>query len=303
MVTKLNNIITSIIAIINSPLCKKKKLQSFLTFLYWTIRLRIPVKNKMVHSWIESSSFYFDSKDAGVLGNIYTGLDEFESMSFLLHAMRQHDAFFDIGSNSGIYSILSGKVVKSNTFSYEPNTECFQRLIDNIKLNNLNEKVLPNKTAVGNRQETRKFTNNLNCVGRFVSEQDLNIDYEYVEVTTLDNQIELHSKDTFFIKIDVEGFEREVFDGGKKSFKNKNCMAVIVEMCGNGKDFGYSERTLFNDIKNSGFIPINYDPFKRKISENKTFAYDGNIIFIKNLKTIQDRVQNAKSFHIKGHTL
>lgn len=303
MIKKMSGLITSFRAYLNSPLCKKKKFLSFFRVLYWMMKVRIPTKKKMVYSWIDDSSFYFDGNDHGVTGNIYTGLDEFESMSFLMHTMRQEDTFFDIGSNSGIYSVLSGKVVKSRTFSYEPDTECFKRLSKNIELNDLNEKVFPNKIAVGNKKETRKFTNNLNCIGRFVSEDVSNIDYEYVEVTTLDYEVKSHTKDLFFIKIDVEGFESEVFEGGEESFKSNNCMAIILEMCGNGKDFGYSEKTLFDEIKNCGFIPIKYDPFKRELSENTSFAFDGNIIFIKNFKTIQERIEAAKSFSIQGYTL
>ena len=303
IIKKLTALITSIKAYLNSPLCKKKKFLSFFRILYWIINLNLSTKKKMVYSWLQGSSFYFDGKDSGVLGNIYTGLDEFESMSFLLHAMREQDTFFDIGSNSGIYSVLSGKVIKSRTFSYEPNTECFKRLSANIELNNLNEKVFPNKIALGKQKETRKFTNNLNCIGRFVSEDDLNIDYEFVEVSTLDYEVKPYIEDSFFIKIDVEGFEKEVFEGGKESFKSNNCMAVIVEMCGNGKDFGYSEKTLFDEIKNCGFMPIKYDPFKRELSENTSFAFDGNIIFIKNFKTTQERIEAANSFSINGYSL
>jgi len=67
-----------------------------------------------IYNWFEGASFYYDLNDHGVLGNIYAGLDEFESMSFLLHTMREEDTFFDVGSNSGIDSVLSGKVIKSN---------------------------------------------------------------------------------------------------------------------------------------------------------------------------------------------
>jgi FkbM family methyltransferase len=255
---------------------------------------------KGIYNWFSGAKFYYDIQDHGVLGNIYAGLDEFESMSFLLHTMRRRDTFFDVGSNSGIYSILSAKVLKSMTYSYEPSAECFKRLSKNIELNNLKDKVFPNKIAVGNKKEKRKFTKSLNCIGRFVSESDLNIDYEDVEVTTLDHEVYSHNTDCFFIKIDVEGFESEVFKGGKESFKNNNCIAVIVEFCGNGKDFGYSEKDLFEEIKKCDFIPIKYDPFKREVSINTSFAFDGNIIFIKNFKAIQERIEKTKSFTIQG---
>ena len=46
------------------------------------------------------------------------GLDEFESMSFLINVMREDDLLIDIGSNSGIYTILSSKVIGSKTYAY-----------------------------------------------------------------------------------------------------------------------------------------------------------------------------------------
>ena len=39
---------------------------------------------------------------AGMTGNLYSGLLEFEEMMFVIHYLRTEDIFFDIGANVGI---------------------------------------------------------------------------------------------------------------------------------------------------------------------------------------------------------
>lgn len=43
----------------------------------------------------------------GATGNWYCGLQEYEDMSFVLHALRPGDLFVDVGANIGSYSILA----------------------------------------------------------------------------------------------------------------------------------------------------------------------------------------------------
>ena len=43
--------------------------------------------------------------------------------------MREDDLLIDIGSNSGIYTISSSKVIGSKTFAHEPNKKCFKNLL------------------------------------------------------------------------------------------------------------------------------------------------------------------------------
>ena len=51
-------------------------------------------------------------------------------------------AFYDIGSNIGIYSIYFAKIKKGNVYSFEPSVFNLRQLCKNISLNKLSEKIL-----------------------------------------------------------------------------------------------------------------------------------------------------------------
>jgi hypothetical protein len=61
-------------------------------------------------------------------GNIYTGLHEFEDMSFLLHFLRPADLFIDIGANVGAYTIFASGIVAATSISIEPISQIFEIL-------------------------------------------------------------------------------------------------------------------------------------------------------------------------------
>jgi hypothetical protein len=70
----------------------------------------------------------------GATGAIYTGLQEFEDMAFLLHFLKPEDTFIDIGANIGSYSILAGGVSKANVICVEPIPQTFKSLLLNIQI-------------------------------------------------------------------------------------------------------------------------------------------------------------------------
>lgn len=293
MLNKINFFLISLKATINHPLNRKKRVRAMFTFLFWQIRLRV-LKQKRIFAWLFDAKFYYDLFDFGVLGNLWSGLDEFESMSFLINVMREDDLLIDIGSNSGIYTILSSKVIGSKTFAYEPNKKCFKKLTKNVSLNSIQEKVTAKRIAISHSSGERYFSKNLDTLGRF-SDKEEGIESEVVQVSSLDEESKSFPDKNLFIKIDVEGFETEVILGAENLLSKQNCICLIIELCGNGENFGFSEKKLYRDIIKKGFVPINYDPFERALKKNESFDFNGNQIFIKNEDVILKRLLEMNS--------
>ena len=82
-----------------------------------------------------------------------------------------------------------------------------------------------------------------------------------VDVTTLDAFISdnNYAKDKYYIlKVDVEGFEKQVFEGGKEFLKHYNIDGIVFEC--------FSKDDVFEVLKSYGYSSL------RKLSENNYFA-------------------------------
>lgn len=166
--------------------------------------------------------------------------------------------FIDIGSHVGTYSWMIGKKAK-HTFSFEcsPTTFCF--LCANIALHNLTEKVTPFPFALGNDERTidyivRSADGGGNGVKSLSSEDNTRKKIP-VMMKTLDS---FHFDNIGLIKIDVEGFEKEVLMGGLDTLKRNNYPRILFESWGDWKNKEGVQATklrveLFDFLKDLGY--------------------------------------------------
>ena len=67
--------------------------------------------------------------------------DDFEKAEqrFINKFLRPGDIFVDVGANIGLFTLIAAKLVgkRGHVYAFEPSSRIHQRLIDNIKLNNL----------------------------------------------------------------------------------------------------------------------------------------------------------------------
>lgn len=286
-----------LVHISGSPLNKKRRIKSVLTFFIWQVRSRI-YKTDHEHSWIAGSRFYVRLGETSLTGNIYRGLMEYEHMSFLLHFLRAEDNFVDVGANSGSYTILSSKVVGANTVSFEPLPETHARLISNVQLNAIESKVVAKNMAVGESEGRISFTQNLDSMNHITSASEADGEFIEVEISTLDSEI---VETPALIKIDVEGFESAVLSGAKNLLNNENLKAIIIELNGSGARYGYSDQSISNTLKSLEFCPISYNPVTRDIEPLPgPHNLSGNTIFIRDSDFVQKRLREAEKFSINS---
>ena len=222
---------------------------------------------------------------------------EYIDMSFLLHYLNDTDVFFDIGANVGAYTILASGVKGAKSIPFEPVPATFSKLIDQIKINHIDDLVIPRNNGIGDEVGVLRFTDTLNCQNKVSLDQDDN-QSTLVEVLTLDDFS--NPNDHSFVKIDVEGYEKFVFDGGKDFFSNPNVNALIVELNGSGLDYAINDQDLHSMIISYGFKPVSYDPFQRKIDIMSSYNEGGNTIYIKDISLAEKRV--LRSPNVVIHT-
>jgi len=122
----------------------------------------------------------------------------------------------DIGANEGFFSIIMGyNGVK--TYAIEPSPDNVSLFKNNIKINNLSNKITIFPYAAGNYDGTIDFKENrINRMWSSVESGRLNFLYKNIEVPIrkVENLIDKSEWNKIkLIKIDVEGYEKHVLDG------------------------------------------------------------------------------------------
>ncbi len=159
-------------------------------------------------------------------GILYNGSVEKEETSLVKRVLQKMLGaqaglnFYDVGANTGYYGImaafLGNKTVK--TFSFEPLSDCAWSIEQSAQLNNLQDHIKVFRTALGSTAGSATL---------FVSGSGSTLHKDFlgrpdapeqtVLVQTLDEIIEKNNLPApDFIKIDVEGHELSVLQGGQK---------------------------------------------------------------------------------------
>jgi FkbM family methyltransferase len=282
------------------PLSGPSGLFALSRFFRWQLKSRIS-EGVHIHKWIDNSKFYVSRGETGLTGNIYVGLHEFSDMSFLLHLLRPSDYFVDVGSNSGSYTILASSVVRAKSISIEPVPSTFDRLLLNIELNQIGHLVEAKNVALSSESGCLRVTVGTDTTNHLVTEGSID-GTEIVDVLTLD-EVTTSCAPTL-IKIDVEGWEFKVLEGGHDCLKDEKLKAIIIEINGNAVRLGFDDSMLVDRLSNLGFESFHYEPFSRVLT--RTYGKNlssGNTIFIRDLLFVQDRVATAENRKVLGKVI
>ena len=251
----------------------------------------------VVEPFIGSTKLWAQKGMEAATANIYTGLHEFNEMGFLLHFLQPEDIFVDVGANIGAYTILASGVIGARSISMEPVPTTFDILLKNIELNGIEDKVLALNIGVGSEESSLYFTDNKDSSNHVV----LNINKDEaglikVHTNTL-VKILLNEQCPSLLKIDVEGFEQEVINGASKIMENQKLKAVIIELIGEGKRYGFNEENIHLQLLKYNFSPYQYFPFDRKISTVPGHR-TSSTIYMRDINFIKMRIGNAKPIYV-----
>lgn len=137
----------------------------------------------------------------------------------------------DIGAHIGWYTVaLAGKA--NHVFSFECSPKSFNYLCANIALNNLDYKVTKYNCALSNEIGTTPYyirdpnDGGGNGISKFEYDNIKNTPHIDVPKNTLDSY---NLTNIGFIKIDVEGHEKEVLEGSVETIKRNNYPKILFE--------------------------------------------------------------------------
>lgn len=284
----------------NHPLTRNNKIAAVWRFFKWQMVTRI-FPFPFVHPFVENSKLLVSRGMAGATGNVYAGMHEFEDMAFVLHLLRPGDVFGDIGANIGSYTILASGVAKAQSVTVEPIPSTFSNLKNNVSINNLETLVELHNCGVGKEHGQLRFTEGYDTVNHVISEDEAkNIKTIEVPIRTMEELF--NARKPVLVKMDVEGFEMSVLQGGHSILKDPQLKAMIVELNGSCHRYGIKEEDIHTLLLSYGLSPYSYLPFERKLKKLDTFDAGGNTIYVREVQWIQERLSSARQFSVLNKT-
>lgn len=273
--------------------------------LRWQLAARLLPEAAFALPFANGTSLVVTRGMVGATGNWYNGLDEPEEMGFLLHVLQPGDQFIDIGANIGSFSVLAASVEGVKTIAFEPVPDTFQRLARNIAFNQLAERIDVRQQGVSDAPGVLQFTTSLDSMNYVVPDRAPGSDDTVaVDVVRLDDVVSPNGPGKMAFKIDVEGFEMSVLNGGAGLFASDAALCVIMETNGSGHRYGVKDGALFARMRDYGFAPYHYSPFSRSFSPAGEGDKDHiNTIFVKDMDEVIRRVRQAGAITLAGGTL
>lgn len=179
------------------------------------------------------------------------------------------NTIIDVGSNTGQFALEMRKCLPAaRIYCFEPLKDIYDELVKNFKGN---QKIKAFNVALGSfNGETKIFKNKFSPSSSILEMTNLHSEIfpytkesieENIEVRKLDDiasQENLELKPNILIKLDVQGYEDKVIQGGEELFKKAKIVLTEVSYY----EF-YKGQILFEEI---------YDYFKKR-----GFKYKGNI--------------------------
>ena len=141
--------------------------------------------------------------------------------------LKKGSVFVDCGSSHGYFSLMASKLVgeTGKVYSFEAYLPTYGRLKRNIRLNNCRN-VTAYNFAVGSKKGMLKMNLRYEDGSNSFVNVPFSVGTVMVKVVKLDDMIKGRVN---LIKIDVEGWEKDVLVGGSKLIDNNKDVKIILE--------------------------------------------------------------------------
>jgi FkbM family methyltransferase len=205
---------------------------------------------------INNFKMLVDTSDVSITPALFTKNYEMQETKFFKGIVKEGMTVVDIGAHIGSYTLLASRQVgvSGKVYAFEPNPTNFNLLLRNIKLNHINNVVAVNK-AVSNTNDShrlfidRKFSGSHSLAVNNLETKD-KAESIIVETMTLDSYFDDTRID--LIKIDAQGAEGLILEGGYKTFKNT--ASILMEFWAYGiRNFGHKPEELLEKLYKLGF--------------------------------------------------
>ena len=165
---------------------------------------------------------------------------------------------FDIGAHIGLVTLPLANAVSPNgqVFAFEPGNSNRRFLKQHLRINKI-ENVTVIADLIGEKSDdsVNFYQSSSDSGMNTITDTGRRKGYKRTTVKqiTLDEFCNLHQLKPQIIKIDVEGAEKMIIEGGKNMFKEKKIKAGLFEIGETLKDAGTSEQEIATILEGFGY--------------------------------------------------
>lgn len=145
------------------------------------------------------------------------------------YEITKDDIVFDIGANSGYFTIYAAKMAKQ-VYAFEPMQNLYNKIVSDVESNNF-KNVIVEDTGIAKDKGVRVFyesTHHNGCHSLYNrAETDKKIEIKTVNIEDYCKENSIDKID--FLKIDCEGAEYEIFDNLSTEFIRKVVKKIVME--------------------------------------------------------------------------
>ena len=201
---------------------------------------------------------------------------------FLEDYLKLGDRMIDVGANIGTLSLRASTLVgaEGEVFSFEANPTLSEFIKDNQTLNQFTNIKIYN-LAVGDSNGTIYFALNKSDDRSRVhlSDQGIAVEKQPLDRVIPDTPIDL-------LKIDVEGYEKWVFQGAEKTIQNSQ-VVMFESIPANTEHYQYSVRENFQFLLDRGFqiFKLGANKTMYSVDIDQVSQYNGDLFALRNVES------------------
>lgn len=183
-----------------------------------------PIRNGKVKFYLPDLDLFHGEF---IQNRIFLERDYFEisHLSLLKKYVKRDAVILDIGANIGNHTVFFAKECGARKiYSFEPTRKTFLILKENIRINQLDSRVVTMNIALGSKKSNVRVIANEKDAGSNYVEENLNgnIAMRRLDDLSISESIE-------YVKIDVEGYEYEVLKGSRNTIM-KDKPNIFIEI-------------------------------------------------------------------------
>jgi FkbM family methyltransferase len=183
--------------------------------------------------------------------------------------------FWDVGANTGIYSLYAALIADVSVYAFEPGASSHAALYNNIHANSLDEQIVGLCMGFFNKSKLEQLhlssveagaaMHNFGDLASTTATNNLSKHLETILTFSIDEFRRVYQlRAPTYLKIDVDGVEEEILYGATETLNDEDVRSVLVEMIDRS---AASNERMTNFLENHNFI------------EQPELSADGNVIF------------------------
>jgi len=198
---------------------------------------------------------------------------EMDLALFLQKYLKDDCLFFDIGANSGYFSLIASNIVtKGSIHAFEPMPPIYHNFRRAIRLNNIRNIIL-NEACVGDKNMYVPFyaASHADVSGIRATSYHKHSTKIRRKMITIDSYCKDLKLNVDILKIDVEGAEKYVLLGAQGIVKRDKPIIILEFSNITTSSFGYHPNVLYDFLSSHGYKIFSYKNGRLRSQKKKEY--------------------------------